>query len=634
MNFFRAQRQARSASSKLLVLFIIAVIAITMAIALTFYLVFGHHEAERPLFSAIAFSENFGLIGIAAIGTVLFISGASFFRIASLHSGGGQVARDLGGDRVSEDTTDPQLKRLRNVVEEIAIASGVPVPEIYVLEQESGINAFAAGSSITDAAVAVTRGTLDHLSRDELQGVIAHEFSHILNGDMRLNLRLLGLLFGITAVALVGRKVLYHFRYTGGSRRGTGGVMLVALALVVVGSVGLFFARWIKAAVSRQRETLADASAVQFTRNPQGIAGALKKIAAASGGSQLAADSEEVDHMLFSNGRIERLFATHPPLVERIRSIEPGFQPGELKRIAANMQRKQAAETAREETARTARPGRAVTDPRSIMEGIGHPQWQQILYAAVLAQAMPDNLAMAARTPQKAPVLIFYLLLSSDHQLRENQLLELARRGGEALESQVRALHQLWGTSKPEQRLPLLEMAMPALKRRPRRELLELLQTIEHIAPQQGVEAIFPFMLSRVLHLYLEETLAAGAPQHPGRRPLARCRQQAALVLALVARFEDNLYPAEHAYRAGFDKLELGEAPPYAPPKVWSQELINALTCLDRLRPDDKERLVEALLAVAFNDREVNVNELELIRAICATLHVPLPPVEVTRAGA
>ena len=218
---------------------------------------------------------------------------ASLYRISSLGSGGSAVAMQMGGMPVPEDTADPQLRRLRNVVEEMSIASGVPVPAVFVMEQEPAINAFAAGYSPSDAAVAVTRGTLDKLNRDELQGVIAHEYSHILNGDMRLNIRLMGVLFGILALGLIGRKILM---FGGRSReRGAAAILVAALVAILIGYIGIFFGRMIKAGVSRSREVLADASAVQFTRQTQGIAGALKKIAGVQEGSRF---EQRADHLV------------------------------------------------------------------------------------------------------------------------------------------------------------------------------------------------------------------------------------------------------------------------------------------------------------------------------------------------
>ena len=280
MNFFDYQDQAKKQTRWLVLLFILAVIAIVLVIDAALLVTIGFNSGDPAtgisLFSPGFVASHWQTLAGGGVGTVGVIGVASMYKMASLRSGGGKVARDLGGTLVDSDTRDPMRRRLRNVVEEIAIASGVPAPEIYVLEQEPGINAFAAGFSPSDAAVAVTRGALEKLSRDELQGVIAHEFSHIFNGDMRLNIRLMGVLFGILMLALIGRRILFSARYSRSSKKNGGGIVMVALVVMVVGVVGLFFGRWIKSAESRQREYLADASAVQFTRNPDGLGGALQ----------------------------------------------------------------------------------------------------------------------------------------------------------------------------------------------------------------------------------------------------------------------------------------------------------------------------------------------------------------------
>ena len=247
----------------------------------------------------------------------------------------------LGGRLVNPAQPDPDERKLLNVVEEMAIASGIPVPQVYVLPEEKGINAFAAGHSTSDAVVAVTQGALRLLTRDELQGVIGHEFSHILNGDMRLNLRLMGLIFGILCLAVIGR-VLLHVR---GGGKDKNPLPLLGLVLVLMGWVGVFFGRLIQAAVSRQREFLADASAVQFTRNPAGLAGALKKIGGLSYGSKLKnAHAGEASHMFFGNGMggsFLGLMETHPPLAERILALEPDFD-GEFPRTVLEVPRRSA----------------------------------------------------------------------------------------------------------------------------------------------------------------------------------------------------------------------------------------------------------------------------------------------------
>jgi Zn-dependent protease with chaperone function len=340
--------------------------------------------------------------------TLLVIGLSSLFKTWKLRSGGGEVARELGATLVESDPLDPLRRRLRNVVEEIALASGVPVPEIYVLERESGINAFAAGFTPADAAIAVTRGTLEQLSREELQGVIAHEFSHILNGDMRINIRLMGALFGILLLALIGRRVIMHTRHFGRSRgKGVAAVMLIAIGLMAVGYVGLFFGRWIKAAISRQREYLADASAVQFTRAPDGIGGALKKIALYSEGSYLAQDTEEISHMLFGDGQKMRLFSTHPHLLDRIQRIEPRFRAEALDVLRARMthdevqradQRDEESVSSWSGAPRLSPGGTPGFDAASLIGQIGHPNRERILLAAELSASLPGNIRHAAQS--------------------------------------------------------------------------------------------------------------------------------------------------------------------------------------------------------------------------------------------
>ena len=451
MNFFEHQDRARKQSRWLIFVFILAVLAIVASIDLLLLLVMGVsglQDGEVPLSIGETVKANLGLLTGGAIACVAVIGLASLFKTASLRSGGGQVARQLGGTLVESDTRDANRRRLRNIVEEIALASGVPVPEIYVLEQESGINAFAAGFTPADAAVAVTRGALEKLDRNELQGVIAHEFSHILNGDMRIIIRLMGALFGILLLALIGRRVLIHSHFAGRSRDKNGAaILLIAFGLMAVGYVGMFFGRWIKAAVSRQREYLADASAVQFTRDPQGIGGALKKIAVYSDSSFLNTDTEEISHMLFGDGRKMMMFSTHPPMNERIKRVDPGFQPEDLDRLAARIQRDQlkARKNAEREQRETTEPKKGMFDAGNIIDQIGKPDWDRMLVAASIAASIPDNIAGAAHSTEWAPEVLFYSLLDADEEVREEQLLVVAKKMGGDSEAQVRSLVRAGG---------------------------------------------------------------------------------------------------------------------------------------------------------------------------------------------
>jgi Zn-dependent protease with chaperone function len=634
LNFFEHQDRARRQSRWLIAVFMLAVVAMAVAIDAILLLVVGVTSGEpgaAPLPLAALLNANLPLLGAGAIGTTGVVGLASLYRIASLRSGGGQVARQLGGSLVDSDTRDFKRSRLRNVVEEIALASGVPVPEIYVLEQESGINAFAAGYTPADAAVAVTRGALEKLDRDELQGVIAHEFSHVLNGDMRLNIRLMGTLFGILLLALIGRRVLMHARF-GRSKNGAA-VLLIAAGLMVVGYVGLFFGRWIKAGVSRQREYLADASAVQFTRDPGAIGDALKKIAVYSDGSYLKADTEEVSHMLFGDGQRMMMFSTHPPLHERIRRIDPGFRPEELEAMAASILRERARD--REEAEASAKPdlardqqrmGGGLFDAGRLVEQIGNPDWQRMLMAAAVAAALPGNIRRAAHSTEWAPEALFYALLDSDGELRERQLLAVAQRMGAESEAQVRALLQSGGPPRAEQRLPLLDVAFPALKRRPPEFVTQVLDTVKALIDTDGRVDVFEFLLARVISQHLWESQNPGAVRASGSKTLAACRDDGLAVMTVLARQgHGDGASAEAAFRAGCEVLEVDPGEGMPEPGDWVAALDLALPRLDRLQPADKEVLVRALATVVTHDGRMVAAELELLRAACALIHVPLP---------
>ena len=559
------------------------------------------------------------MIGLASLGKTL-----------ALRGGGGKVALELGGSLVDPDTRDPLKRRLVNVVEEIALASGVPVPEVYVLEQESGINAFAAGYSPADAAIAVTRGTLEKLSRAELQGVIAHEFSHVFNGDMRLNIRLMGALFGILLLAIIGRRVLVHSHFMGRSRDRNGAAILaLAVTLMLVGYIGLFFGRWIKAAVSRQREYLADASAVQFTRDPDGIAGALKKIAVYSDASYLQADTEEVGHMLFGQGRAAHIFATHPPLAERIARIEPGFQASDLDRFRAELERDRIREARAEQRAAQREPSRrdGFLDADSLIDAIGNPDFNRLLLAAGLAASLPAAVNRAAHDLEEAPAVLAYSLLHGETASQEAQLLAIAETMGADLEEKVRNLAQAAGVPAPEQRLPLLEMALPGLRRHPPATVQNLLLAVDRMVRVDGEIEVFEYLMVRTIRQYLWESTNPHTVRVSGRKILNKLEKEVRNVIAIIASHghPDDPQAAARAYRDGMAEAfgaSTGEMPRTGD---WIATMDHALDRLDNLSSADKQRLVRALVTTVAADDRLAPGELELMRVVCGALHVPIP---------
>jgi len=629
MNFFEYQDQARRQTRWLVFLFALAVLIIVVVIDVAILVTFGFmkNEEQQLVFNAQTLTSNIPLLLGGAAVTAAVIAVASLFKTASLRSGGGKVARDLGGVLVEADARDPLRRRLYNVVEEIALASGIPVPEIYVLEQESGINAFAAGFTPADAAVAVTRGALEKLDRAELQGVIAHEFSHIFNGDMRLNIRLMGALFGILVLSLIGRRVLHGSYYVGRSKNNSGGaIVLVAVAVMLVGYIGLFFGRWIKSAVSRQREYLADASAVQFTRDPDGIAGALKKIAVYSDGSYLNAETEEVSHMLFGNGEKVSMFSTHPPLNQRIGRIDKSFRPGDLVELSKRIQRqgREEAERAAKEQSREKSTDRGMFDAGNLVDQIGNPDFSRILMAAAMAASIPDEISQAAHSNQWATEVLFYCLLDKDDEIREQQLLTVAQIMGSDSEGRVRGLLAAAPDLAREQRLPLLEISIPELKRRPPDHVSKVLSTVKKLSEADGQTEVFEYLMAKIIAQHLWESVNPHQVKLSGKGSLSQVTDKALDVIAVLALHGNvSAQDIESAYRAGSGVL--GVKAPLPAIEDWCEALDQALPAMDQLKPADKGTLVKALIATVMSDERVATAEMELLRVICSVIHVPLP---------
>ncbi|HEX7116912.1 MAG TPA: M48 family metalloprotease [Steroidobacter sp.] len=637
MDFFARQDQARRTSRRLIVLFVLAVIAVVVAVDLVVFTAISIARPDVYIGDGIPTLKQWML---AHPGTVVVVTAivlaviglASLYKTMVLGGGGGVVARSLGGVRVSPDTTNPLERRLLNVVEEMSIASGVPMPEVYLLEHESGINAFAAGHTPSDAAIGVTRGALTTLNRAELQGVIAHEFSHVLNGDMRLNLRLMGLLFGLLVIALVGRTLLRESgRGRSGKRGGSGTLLLllVALGLLVVGYVGLLFGRLIQAAVSRAREALADASAVQFTRDPLGLRGALVKIAATSGGSRIAhPEADEVAHMLFAPG-MRRLFATHPPLMERLKALDPRFDPKEIEEVRARLL--VASEQPAESAPREAREARAngpielpLAAPATIAGLVGNPGTAHMRLARQIRESLPEPIVLAGRHAESARALLLAIALDQGPELRARQLESLAAQLGAPLAQAVQNLLSDVDALAPEQRMPALLRAFPALRQLTREERLRLLAFLNSLLSPDGQIALESYVLRKLTQVHLHDEL------EPGRKrelTLSAVRAQAQVLFSVLAQHgHADSNAARRAYEAGMHHLYPRERPVFEPVKDWAPALDRALSRLDRLLPAGKEALVEALVATIRHDERLTLGESELLRAVCASLHCPLPP--------
>jgi len=640
MNFFEAQDQARRVSRRLVFAYLLATIMIVLGVTavLGFALYSTGQTAAHSIPEFIA-ERSKVLLG-TALATALLIFFASIFKTSKLSAGGGRVAVDMGGTLVPTDVQEPLRRRLRNVVEELAIASGVPVPEIYVLESESGINAFAAGFSPSDAAIAVTRGTLEILDRDELQGVIAHEFSHILNGDMKLNVQLMGVLFGIMALGLIGRLIVrggYHTSLLSRRRnRSAPVVLIVGIGLVILGGVGVFFARAIKAGVSRQREYLADASAVQFTRQSSGIANALKKIGGYSDGSTLsAADPEEVSHMLFGSGsRLFGMFATHPPLAKRIQALDPSFRESDFPRVRRQQRTRTAGDSAQAafaaDTAAPIKNSSTTVPAESVAATVGQPQEKHVEFARELRRSIPEALYDAAHSSELAYFLAVALILDRSGESVDRQFSLLQEQLGRQRAQLVRRYYDALAAVDASIRLPLLGITFPALKLRPAQELSYLASLTARLIEVDGKVDLFEFCFYRIMVSHLGRAVSP-----TGRRNAARSKrgdlQSAALdLLRILADYgHDTDTKRDAAFRAGVATLG-----PWAHNEEYHSNRATTVAVLNHsfdvlvgLNSKGQQSLLRAVSATAAHDGVLSIAEAELARAVCATLDYPLPPI-------
>ena len=594
MDFFEKQEKARLQTKWLVFYFALAVIGIIAVLHIGFSLLLG-----QPL-------DDWEMLGFTAAGVLVSVVIGSLVKIAELSKGGKAVAEMLGGVPVNPSTTDAGERRLLNVVEEMSLASGVPVPQVYVLEEEA-INAFAAGYGTADAAVGVTRGCIERLTRDELQGVIGHEFSHILNGDMRLNIRLMGLLNGILFLALLGG-VLMRLALTTRPRSSNdknGGSIVAALiagglVLYIVGWIGVFFGKLIKAAVSRQREFLADASAVQYTRNPGGLAGALSKIASHS--SRLEhPKAQEASHMFFGNGMAEAwlgLFATHPPIQQRIAEIAPNFDP--------------------QESSHTPPPLHSA-EPSFSGDA-------QLAAATSMLAGLPEFSRPAMREIHSACALVFALLLSEDESVRESQLAILQSA---ALQKEIGEMFDRRNQLSSAQRISLVDLAIPVLRGLSPEQYSVFSGQVRHLIEADGQIHLFEYTLQKLLLRHLDAAFTKARPGRVLHRSLVPLLPDTGILLSAIANADDGDSDAlDAAFQAGVARLgKSAEAFPLArQSSVNLKDFDRALEDLATASLSVKKTILTACSAAVVHDGAVNDAQFELLRAVADTVDCPIPP--------
>jgi len=540
LNFFEHQSLARRNSGVMVALFLLSVVAIVLAVDVVVGSVYTFLD-DAPTAPGLAGVPREVYLAGAGV-TLILIAVVSLWNIIALAGGGAKVARMLGARKVASDTRDPLERRFLNIVEEMAIASGVRVPEAWIMDKEKGINAFAAGWTVSGAVVAVTRGTLERLTRDELQGVVGHEFSHILNGDMGLNIRMIGVLAGIVVIGSISTFVI-RMGAESDDIRGAVPLFLIGAALFLIGYIGLFFARLIKSAVSRQREFLADASSVQFTRNPDGIAGALDQIRATTSGALIQGRyAEETSHLFFGQAikvHLGGLFDTHPPLEERIRRVNPRFAPSSYRPKRVTTDEASAATPAAADVTDVGAAGRRVADlgiawghsPQQSATLVGTLKPEKLSYAQRLLGEIPAPLRESLRTADGAAAAIVALLLAPKDEVMQEQLqamkaagLDDAAQRAASVAFQIRRLGLAF-------HLPLVDLALPPLKSAAEEAKKQLIAALEAVINADRRVSLHEFI---VLTFVREQLWRKPKPPRADRR-IADLKPQAGTLLALMA---------------------------------------------------------------------------------------------------
>ncbi len=652
MDFFERQEIARRNTRWLVVYFILAVLGTVIAVHFAVTLAFSYGESNSR--SGVDLSPMWDpqcFLGVF-LGTLAVVTIGSTYKIAQLAGGGSVVAEMLGGRPVAANTTEPGERRLLNVVEEMAIASGTPMPLVYVLPNEGTINAFAAGHSTDDMAVAVTRGALQSLNRDELQGVIGHEFSHILNGDMKLNLRLMGIVFGILCIALIGRMLM---RVRSSGKKGNP-LPLLGLLLFLIGYIGVFFGKLIKSAVSRQREFLADAASVQFTRNPSGLANALKKVGSRS--STISdANAEDASHLFFANGLGDLGFewmSTHPPLEERIRELDPQWDGKFLSatrtetEVMADLatKKKPASPLPAELTnalglgilASAAEAAPAVIPPSaaapaitpvgvSVTNSVGAPTARHLAYAEDLLAHLPESLTAAAREPLSATALLYGLVLNPDETIRARQLRLL--ESDPVVHAELQSLQPGLASLDVRGRLPLVTLAMTALRHLSAAQYDAFTRTLQLLIEEDGQIDLFEYLLQKTVQHRLSPHFHPVAKRPVQYYVVKPVLPDCLVLLSALANFgHADPAQAQRAFLRGAQELPFaaGEMRLLEPKECGIGPIDYALNRLNQTTPQIKKLVLGACAETVADDGTIHPNEAELLRAMADTLDCPLPP--------
>lgn len=638
MDFFAQQDLARRNTRLLAVLFGLAVLLLIVLtnVAIAAFLFFGQdyniYSGSSGVNGFLSYFtlDRFVSVGLgvsAVIGLVVLVN---WIRLSS---GGKNVAERMGGTRIVPQTRDRAERRCLNVVEEMALAANMPVPAVYVMNRERGINAFAAGLTPADAVIGVTRGAIVQLKRHELQGVIAHEFSHILNGDMRLNVRLASMLKGITFVGDVGHLLLRSgHRARSGEHIQSGnsgiGLPVLGLAFTALGWLGGLAAGFIKAAISRQKEFLADASAVQYTRSAESIGDALKVIGGYVPGTLVhAARAMEMSHIFFGQieHRLWQVFATHPPLPMRIARVDPDWDGQYIKRETLHYELEPSrpghgeAGVGRAAIVAAAMAGIALDNPAT--DSASPPDLE---LETAQRESIPVALVRYSHEPLGAQAIISSLIMDAgDENVRQAQFAHINATNVQGLEEMVATLYSAVHELGAPHRLPLIEMCLPALKAMSEKQYRVFKKLLRELVQADAQIALYEWCVYQLVRHYLDPEFVQVPPSRARHASLERVSSELQVVLSVLA-YQDNDNPA-HAFGLGAEALDLAglQLLPRAEAHVaaFSKAVDTLADCYPLLKP----RILKAMALAAGADDALKPEEREIIASMAAVMDCPSP---------
>ncbi len=644
MNFFEQQDKARKRTSTLVLYFILAIIFIILAIDC---LILGLIYANVPTgVDSKELLSDAVLIGIGLTPLVLIVIGiGTLIRMYQTRGGGVSVAEMVKARPIDRDTQDFKEKRFINIVEEMSIASGVSVPQLFVMDNEPAINAFVAGVHQNDMVMVVTKGALDNLDRDALQGVVGHEFSHIFNGDMKINLKLIGLLGGIFAIGQLGAFVLRSLQFSSSSRSSSSSssgskgngifiILILGIGLFVIGYIGLFFGRLIKAGISRQRESLADACSVQYTRNPQGLINALTAIGSQTGSKLTSSHAEDINHMCFGpslNMWLSSLLASHPPIEERINALDPQGYLSQAETTAPKAIQPEVSkpnDSTAQLSAILLAPAALATNASTIEQSIGNPQMAHIEYAEKLYAAIPSALKDQCHKVQEAPLLLNAILMASSEKIANKAPQVLASRLSDDDFSKIHQYTKQIKALGPLFLLPLIDIILPTFNQNASEDKSNLIAGLEMLAAIHI--SLFSFSVVAMIKKSATHPVTSKSTKQLPTQTLLK--EISELMRFIVTCTNNDEQSSKALYTKLMKTFSNKTMPDFERLDFDALDFQKRLYQLNLLYPLGKEKLIHACLVCVETDQKINIEEAQAVRAIAACLNCPIPPILPTLA--